>query len=136
LQQTLQALRGDVAAVRGDVGFLRAEASAAHLALTEQIGAVRRAAGAVIFNINAPAPTLSSVVPSSGVPGSSVNVALTGANFTSGATVKVGNPGMTVSNVNVLSGSQMAATYTIAVRILASHRSRALRPIRWTKRRR
>jgi hypothetical protein len=40
LQQTLQALRGDVAAVRGDVGFLRAEASAAHLALTEQIGAM------------------------------------------------------------------------------------------------
>jgi len=54
-----------------------------------------------------------SISPATGVRGATVPVTLTGTNFVAGATVAADNPGITVSGVAVLSGSQMAATFTI-----------------------
>ena len=72
--------------------------------------------GTVSFSITAatPAPTLTSVTPNTGVQGTSVSVTLTGANFVSGATVAVSNPGVTVSNVVVVSATQITAMLSIA----------------------
>ena len=70
--------------------------------------------GAVNFTVNAPAPTLTSVSPSSGAAGASVPVTLTGTNFITGATVAVSNPGVTVSGVTVVSATQITATFAIA----------------------
>jgi hypothetical protein len=61
-----------------------------------------------------PAPTLTSISPNSGLQGAAVPVTLTGANFISGATVSTTNSGVTVSNVTVVSATQITATFTIA----------------------
>jgi hypothetical protein len=66
------------------------------------------------FTVNPPPPTLTSVTPATGLQGASVPVTLTGTNFVSGATVAVGNPGITVGSVTVVSGTQITATLTIA----------------------
>jgi hypothetical protein len=71
------------------------------------------ASGAQTFTVNPPAPTLTSVSPASGVQGASVPVTLTGANFVSGATVSTTNTGVTVSNVTVVSATQITAMFTI-----------------------
>jgi hypothetical protein len=70
--------------------------------------------GAVIFTIIPPVPTLASVSPNSGVQGTAVPVTLTGTNFVSGATVNVSDSGVTVSNVSVVSATQITAAFTIA----------------------
>ena len=70
--------------------------------------------GAAVFTVNPPAPTLASVSPASGVQDTSVPVTLTGSNFVAGATVGVGNPGITVGSVTVVSATQITATLTIA----------------------
>ena len=59
-------------------------------------------------------PTLTSVSPNNGIAGATVPVTLTGTNFVAGATVNVSNPGVTVSSVNVVSGTEITATFTIA----------------------
>ena len=71
--------------------------------------------------INAtPAPTLTSINPSSGVQGTSVPVTLTGANFIIpaggfyGSSVFSSNPGITVSNVSVVSSTTIIATVSIS----------------------
>jgi uncharacterized protein (TIGR03437 family) len=61
-----------------------------------------------------PAPTLASVSPSTGALGNAVPVALTGTNFVAGASISVSNPGVAVSNVNVVSGTQITAVFSIA----------------------
>jgi len=71
------------------------------------------ASGAQTFTVNPPAPTLTSVSPSSGAQGASIPVTLTGANFASGATVSTTNGGITVSNVTVGSSSQITALFAI-----------------------
>ncbi len=72
--------------------------------------------GTVPFQITAlaPAPVLSSLSPSSGNPGASVSVTLTGSNFTSGATVNITGAGLTASNISVVSAAQITATFAIA----------------------
>jgi hypothetical protein len=69
--------------------------------------------GTVLFTINAPAPTLSSINPSSGVQGANVAVTLTGTNFSSGAIVNAGS-GITVSNVTIVNPTQITATFGIS----------------------
>ena len=69
------------------------------------------------------APTLTSVTPNSGVQGAAVNVTLTGTNFIAGATVAVTGSGITVSNVAVVSGTQITATLTIAAGATAGARN-------------
>ena len=65
--------------------------------------------------VNPPAPTLTSVAPSSGVRGTTVAVTLTGTNFTAtGTTVNVTGPNITVSGVTVVSSTQITASFTIA----------------------
>jgi len=60
------------------------------------------------------APTLTWMNPPAGVLGASVTVYLTGTNFVSGATVAVGGPGITVTNVTVVSGTRITATFAVA----------------------
>lgn len=59
------------------------------------------------------APTLTSVNPGSGATGTSVPVTLTGTGFTSPATINAGT-GITVSNVQVVSATQITAAFAIA----------------------
>ncbi len=68
----------------------------------------------VAFTINPPLPTLATISPATGAAGTSVTVTLTGKNFSSGATVNVSNPGVSVSNVTVVSSNQITATLSIA----------------------
>jgi hypothetical protein len=69
--------------------------------------------GAQTFTVNQPAPTLTSISPTSGVQGNAINVTLTGTNFLAGATVAVSGTGVTASNVTVVSGTSITATFTI-----------------------
>ena len=68
----------------------------------------------VIFTILPPAPVLTSVSPNKGVVGTSVGVTLIGSNFVSGSTTVNVTGGVTVSNVVVVSSTQLTATFTIS----------------------
>ncbi len=68
----------------------------------------------VTFTVNAPAPTLTSISPPSGAQGTNVPVALTGTNFAANSTVNVSGSGVTVSNVQVVSATQITAAFQIA----------------------
>jgi hypothetical protein len=61
-----------------------------------------------------PAPTLTSISPTSGVRGTSVNVTLTGTNLTGATAITVSGQGFTVSNLTVASSTSVTATFTIA----------------------
>ena len=60
------------------------------------------------------APTLTAISPSSGSPGTALAVTITGTNFTSDAVVTSFNSTVTVSNVVVVSSTQITATFTVA----------------------
>jgi hypothetical protein len=68
------------------------------------------------FTVNAstPAPTLSSISPTSGYQNTSLNVTLSGTNFSAPATVNFGGTGVTVTNTTVVNSSTITATFTIA----------------------
>jgi hypothetical protein len=79
--------------------------------------AMPSATATAIVTVTAPAPptpVLSSIAPNSGVQGTSVAVTLTGSNFQTGASVTVSGTGVSVSNVKVVSASQITATITLA----------------------
>ncbi len=59
-------------------------------------------------------PTLTSISPNRGLQGQAVGVTLTGTNFATGATVNVSGSLLTVSNMTVVSSTQITATFTIA----------------------
>jgi hypothetical protein len=61
-----------------------------------------------------PAPTLTSVTPNSGVRGTSVGVTLMGTNFTATGTTVAAGTGINVNGINVVSSTQINATFTIA----------------------
>src|SRR5262249_2373864 len=61
-----------------------------------------------------PAPTLTTVSPSSGVQSTAVPVTLTGTNFVSGAAIAISGTGVTASNVVVATGTSITATFTVA----------------------
>jgi hypothetical protein len=60
-----------------------------------------------------PAPTVTSILPSSGAQGTSVNVALTGTHF-NGPSVVISGEGITVSDVTAAALESLAAKFTIA----------------------
>jgi uncharacterized protein (TIGR03437 family) len=71
--------------------------------------------GAVTFTVlSCCEPTLTSISPDSGVGGSTVPVTLTGTNFVPGTTVSVETTAISVSNVIVLSPTQITAAFVIA----------------------
>src|SRR5581483_6207697 len=78
------------------------------------VSAISNSSGSVPFAIVPPVPSLSLINPSSGAVGAGVPVTLLGANFLQGATVNVNSSDVTVSNVNVVSTSQITATFVIA----------------------
>jgi hypothetical protein len=68
----------------------------------------------VTFTVNnAPAPTLTSITPSTGVRGTSVAVTLAGTNLTGATAVTVSGTGVTVSSFTVNSATQITANLTI-----------------------
>jgi glucose/arabinose dehydrogenase len=71
------------------------------------------AVNGAIYRIAVVALTVSSVAPAQGAPGTAVPVTVTGTGFAAGATMSIGT-GITVSNVNVGSSTQLTATLTIA----------------------
>ena len=71
-------------------------------------------AAIVHFTVNAGVPTLTSISPNSGAPGTSVPVTLTGTNFIAGAMVNPGTFAVVVNKVNVVSSTQITATFVIA----------------------
>jgi hypothetical protein len=70
----------------------------------------------VTFTVtNPPTPTLASISPTSGVRGTSVVVTLNGTNFIPGATPNfTSGSGITVTGINVVSTTQITATFVIA----------------------
>ncbi len=70
----------------------------------------------VAFTVNGASglPTLTSVIPSSGARGTSVNVTLTGTNFTTGSQVRLQGNGLSQTNIVVVSPTQITATYNIS----------------------
>jgi hypothetical protein len=80
----------------------------------------------VTFTIVAkpPAPTLTSIVPSTGTRGSTVAVTLNGANFSAaGLAVNVTGTGVTVTNVTYVSATQVTASFVIAPNASTSNRN-------------
>jgi len=77
---------------------------------------VEGVAAPAIFNLTNmyPAPTLITVSPASGAPGTAVSVTLAGWDFAPGATVAVSNAEIAVSGVTVVNDAQITATFTIA----------------------
>lgn len=72
--------------------------------------AINGGTGTVTFTVNAPKPTLTSLSPNAATRGATVNVTLTGTNFTSPATVTVQGSAFTVSNVVVVNATTITAT--------------------------
>jgi subtilase family serine protease len=66
--------------------------------------------GSVTFTVLNLTPTLTSISPSSGAPGASVPVTLTGTNFISGATLNISGSGVSYSGLSVVSSTQIKAT--------------------------
>ncbi len=67
------------------------------------------------FTVNSGAATLTSISPSSGAQGQSVNVTLTGTLFSAGSTVGLSGTGITVSNTTVASSTSITATFAIGL---------------------
>jgi hypothetical protein len=67
--------------------------------------------------------TLSSMTPTSGVQGSSVNVTLTGSDLTGATAVNVSGSGITVSNLAVVNDTTITATFAIAFNAAVSARN-------------
>jgi hypothetical protein len=61
-----------------------------------------------------PTPVLTSISPTGGAQGQTLPVTLTGTSFTTGSTVNVNGALITVTNVNVVSSTQITATFAIA----------------------
>jgi hypothetical protein len=81
--------------------------------------------GPQAFTVNSGAATLTSVSPSSGMQGQTVNVTLTGTNFAAGSTIGplgglncIQTGCITVSNLTVVSSTSITATFTIALNAL------------------
>jgi hypothetical protein len=70
------------------------------------------------FNVNSPAPTVSTIAPNIGIRGWPVNIiGITGTNFQPGATVQLrrsGETSVTATNVTVISSSQISCTFDLA----------------------
>jgi hypothetical protein len=79
--------------------------------------------GAVNFTVNAPTskPTLTSLSPNAATRGATVNVTLTGTQFTSPATVTVQGSAFTVSNVVVVNATTITATIHVGSASRRSH---------------
>jgi len=71
--------------------------------------------GSQVFTVNSGAPTVTSVSPSSGTQGQTVNVTLTGTLFAAGSTMALSGTGCAISNTTVVSSTSITATITIAL---------------------
>ncbi len=69
--------------------------------------------GAQTFTVNPPTPTLTSLSPASANQGAAVSVTLTGTNFARGATIAVGNPGVSLDTVLAWSSTQITANFGV-----------------------
>lgn len=71
--------------------------------------------GALTYTVNPPppAPTLTSISPTSGNRATTVVVTLTGTNYSAGATVAISGSGVAVHSVTVVSGTSITASFSI-----------------------
>jgi len=67
------------------------------------------------FTVNSLTPSLTSLSPASGAPGTSVPVTLTGSNLVVPITLTISGSGVTATQVTVVSGTQIAANFNIAL---------------------
>ncbi len=79
----------------------------------------------IAFNVLAKtsAPTLTSITPSSGTQGAAVNVTLSGSNFVAGTSIGISGAGVAVSNMRIVSASQITATLTVSAAAAVGARS-------------
>jgi hypothetical protein len=70
-----------------------------------------------------PAPTLTSINPTSGVPGRNYPVTLTGTNLTGTTAVTVSGGRVTVSNITVVNATTVTANFSIAANATLSART-------------
>jgi hypothetical protein len=70
----------------------------------------------VTFTVNATPPSLSSISPSSGKPGTTVKVTVTGKNLTGNSVFQIPGGGITVNSVTAVgsSGTTVTANFVIA----------------------
>ena len=71
----------------------------------------------VTFTVNSPIagpPALTSVTPSGGAAGSTISVNITGTNFQPGTAILMACAGLSVSNINIVSNSQILALFSIS----------------------
>jgi Ice-binding-like/Bacterial Ig-like domain/Quinohemoprotein amine dehydrogenase, alpha subunit domain III len=73
-----------------------------------------RTTGSVVFTVGPPLPTLTSIVLNSANQGQAMAVVLTGTNFLPGASIGMSGAGITVTNIVVVSATQITATFTLA----------------------
>lgn len=116
----------------GALGYVKRSAPTLAVLTTALVGACadlpteadrRPDPGMRTLGLNPPAPTLTSIGPTSGVQGNTVSVTLTGTNFVSGATVAVSGSNVTVSNVTVVSATSITADFVIASTAAAGARN-------------
>jgi len=96
---------------------LQIAANAATGADTVTVTSAGQNSNGVTFTVNAATtmvPVLNSLSPASGGAGNSVPVTLTGTNFVAGASLSSTNLSLSFSNVNVVSSTQITATFTLA----------------------
>jgi hypothetical protein len=95
--------------------------SATQIAATLTVGAnaVPGPGASTPFTVVPPPPTLTSIEPSHFFVGASVPVTLTGTNFASGATVGTDEWRIGVTNVVVVSATQITALFTIPTQVVA-----------------
>jgi hypothetical protein len=105
-------------------------------------GGVNSNAQSFTVNASSAAPGLTSISPNSARRGTAANVILSGTNFMAGATVAVSDTGVTVSNVKVVSGTQITATVNVttaaargARQVLVTTTSGTSNPVSFTVRR-
>ncbi len=79
--------------------------------------------GAVEFNGNVPPPTLTGIVPASGVRATTVAVTLTGTNLTGTSAVTVSGTGVTVNGITVVNATTVTANFVIASNATLSNRT-------------
>lgn len=73
-----------------------------------------RTTGSVVFTVGPPLPTLTSIVLNSANQGQAMAVTLTGTNFLAGSSIGLSGAGITVTNIVVVSATQITATFTLA----------------------
>jgi hypothetical protein len=95
----------------------------ATLTITGNVGVTGSPVSLTGTGVAPPAPTLTSINPTSGVPGRNYPVTLTGTNLTGTTAVTVSGGRVTVSNITVVNATTVTANFSIAANATLSART-------------